>query len=93
MSASRGTRTILGVDGRLWCGWQLNTSLFKRVFVPGGRKFETKVVETRHARLPVAIADLEAGFEIFLEFAGDIGAIGKVERDELAQRACRRWTR
>jgi hypothetical protein len=31
-----------------------------------------------HARLPAA-AELEAGFEIFLEFACEIGAIGEVE--------------
>jgi len=39
-----------------------------------------------HARLPGATAELEASFEIFLEFALEIGAIGKVERDELLQR-------
>jgi hypothetical protein len=42
-----------------------------------------------HARLPSAAAALEASFEIFLEFAVEIGALGNAEREELAQRSVR----
>ncbi|HEY1754176.1 MAG TPA: hypothetical protein VGG72_02185 [Bryobacteraceae bacterium] len=42
-----------------------------------------------HARLPSAAAALQAGFEIFLEFAVEIGAIENPEREELAQRCVR----
>jgi hypothetical protein len=42
-----------------------------------------------HARLPSAAATLQAGFEIFLEFAVEIGAMGNTEREELAQRSVR----
>jgi hypothetical protein len=42
-----------------------------------------------HARLPSAASSLQAGFEIFLEFAVEIGAIGNAEREELAQRSVR----
>jgi hypothetical protein len=39
-----------------------------------------------HARLPSAAAALHASFEIFLEFAVEVGAIANAEREELAQR-------
>ena len=42
---------------------------------------------TLHARLPIAVADLQASLEIFLEFAFEIGAVGSVERAKLAQRS------
>jgi hypothetical protein len=42
-----------------------------------------------HARLPSAAAALQSSFEIFLEFAIEIGAIGNPEREELAQRSVR----
>jgi hypothetical protein len=42
-----------------------------------------------HARLPSATGSLQAAFEIFLEFAAEIGAIGNAEREELAQRCVR----
>jgi hypothetical protein len=39
-----------------------------------------------HARLPAALADLQSGFELWLEFALETGAIGTTERTELEQR-------
>jgi hypothetical protein len=39
-----------------------------------------------HARLPPALADLQSGWEIWLQFALEAGAIGKQEEAELAQR-------
>ncbi len=39
-----------------------------------------------HARLPTAVAQLQASFEIFLEFAFGIGAIGEGEQEDLVQR-------
>ena len=39
-----------------------------------------------HARLPAALAELRTGWEIFLEFALEAGAIGKVEQHELERR-------
>jgi hypothetical protein len=40
-----------------------------------------------HARLPTTLAELQAGWEIFLEFAQEAGAINKVESKELAARS------
>ena len=44
-----------------------------------------------HARLPMALAQLQASFEVFLEFAHEIGAIGNDERGDLLQRTARAW--
>jgi hypothetical protein len=41
---------------------------------------------TVHARLPAALAELQSGWEIWLEFACEIGAIDKAERAQLEQR-------
>ena len=41
---------------------------------------------TVHARLPGALAELQSGFELWLEFALETGAIGTEERMELEQR-------
>jgi hypothetical protein len=58
------------------------------------RRLETRVLEIRsqsqqsaaHARLPTAVAELQTGWEIFLEFALDIGALGGAEKQEWEQR-------
>jgi hypothetical protein len=39
-----------------------------------------------HARLPSALAELQTGWELFLEFAVEIGAIDKPEQKDLEQR-------
>jgi hypothetical protein len=39
-----------------------------------------------HARLPGTLAQLESGWEIFLDFAVEVGAINKVKQRELKQR-------
>ncbi len=39
-----------------------------------------------HARLPAALAELQSGFELWLEFALEAGAIGTTERTELEER-------
>jgi len=39
-----------------------------------------------HARLPTALAQLQCGFEIWLQFAHEVGAIKATERAELEQR-------
>ena len=39
-----------------------------------------------HARLPAALAELQSGFELWLEFALEAGAICTAERTELEQR-------
>src|SRR5262249_40632104 len=39
-----------------------------------------------HARLPAALAELQSGFELWLEFALETGAIDTAERTELEQR-------
>jgi len=41
---------------------------------------------TAHARTPDIIANLQAGFELFLEFGQACGAIDRPERDRLARR-------
>ena len=61
---------------------------------PLQQSWRTRVGEIRsqgggqavHARLPAALAELQASFEIFLGFAVEIGAIGAVEQEHLAQR-------
>ena len=45
-----------------------------------------------HARTPAAIAELRAGWEIFLDFAEEKGAIGGLERAELEEAPDRRWS-
>jgi hypothetical protein len=44
---------------------------------------------TVHARLPSALAELQAGWEIFLQFALEVGAIDRAEEKELEQRGGR----
>jgi hypothetical protein len=44
---------------------------------------------TVHARLPSALAELQTGWEIFLRFAFEIGAIDRAEEKELEQRGGR----
>jgi hypothetical protein len=39
-----------------------------------------------HARTPAAVAELQNGMEIFLEFAAVVGAIGGAEKEELEGR-------
>jgi len=42
-----------------------------------------------HARLPAALAELQSGWELFLEFALEVGAIGRAGQEELQQRSQR----
>jgi hypothetical protein len=42
-----------------------------------------------HPRLPTTLAELETGWEIWLQFASEAGAIGEQERFELASRCSR----
>lgn len=42
--------------------------------------------DTAHARLPTALAELQSGFEIWLQFALEIGAISATEYSQLEQR-------
>jgi hypothetical protein len=61
------------------------------------RHLQTRVLEIRsqhqvravHARLPSALAELQTGWEIFLRFAFETGAIGKREKVELEARSQR----
>jgi len=58
------------------------------------RRLQAQVLEIRsqgrgrevHARLPSALAELQTGWEIFLQFALEIGAIGRTEQEELEER-------
>jgi hypothetical protein len=42
---------------------------------------------TVHARLPAALAELQSGWEMFLQFAREVGAIGHAQKEELEQRS------
>jgi hypothetical protein len=42
-----------------------------------------------HARLPTTLAELQGGWEQFLEFALEVGAIGRAEKEELEERSQR----
>ncbi len=44
---------------------------------------------TIHARLPGALAELHSGWELFVEFALEVGAIPTAEKDELEERTQR----
>jgi len=44
---------------------------------------------TVHARLPSALAELQSGWEIFLQFAREVGAIDEAEEKELERRTSR----
>ena len=58
------------------------------------RRLRSRAIELRsqyhcggtHARLPAALAELRGGWEIYLEFARDCGAIAKAEATELERR-------
>jgi hypothetical protein len=58
-------------------------------------RLQARVLEIRnggawnlaHARLPGALADLQAGWEMFLEFALEVGAINSIELGQLEKRA------
>jgi hypothetical protein len=58
-------------------------------------RLQSRVVEIRsqgrgravHARLPAALAELQSGWEIFLQFAVEVGAIGGAEKQELEERS------
>jgi hypothetical protein len=39
-----------------------------------------------HARLPTTLAELQSGFEIWLRFAVELGAITEAERNRLQRR-------
>ena len=56
-------------------------------------RLETRARELRnhhpnavHARLPAAVAELQSGFELWLQFAFEIGAISSTEHADLEQR-------
>jgi hypothetical protein len=44
-----------------------------------------------HARIPSAVAQLQAAFEIWLEFAVECGAINHTQREQLTQRSSGAW--
>jgi hypothetical protein len=44
---------------------------------------------TVHARLPAALAELQSGWEMFLQFAREVGAIGHAQKEELEQRSAK----
>jgi len=46
-----------------------------------------------HARLPAALAELQSGWELFLEFTLEVGAIGRVEQEELEERSQRAFAK
>ena len=58
-------------------------------------RLQARVVEIRrqgrgrsiHARLPTTLAELQSGWEILLEFALEVGAIGETEKQELKDRS------
>ena len=49
-------------------------------------ELRNEYVGTIHARLPAALAELQGGFEIWLQFALEVGAISTVERSDLQER-------
>jgi hypothetical protein len=98
-----GNRTVLnrcqraGQDGRLasamggYLAWiasryeELQGWLTKRVQGLRGRAYGT--VSAVHGRLPATMAELKGGWEIWLQFALDIGAVNSAEQAQLERRA------
>jgi len=86
----RAARTIGGIDGRIpeWIAGH---------YEERQQRLRARVLEIRsqgagraiHARLPAALAELQSGWELFLEFALEVGAIGRAEQEELEQRSQR----
>lgn len=51
------------------------------------QEFRQSYGDAVHRRLPSALAELQASFEIFLEFAAEAKVIAKIEYERLAQRS------
>ena len=84
----RTGRTVGGIDGGL-------RPLDRRPIRGSARTAAASALEIRsqgcgrtvHARLPSALAELQTGWETFLQFAQEVGAIGLAEKAELEQRS------
>jgi hypothetical protein len=61
----------------------LREQFSERIFELRSQRLPTGI----HARVPTAIAELQAGWEIWLQFALEVGAIGKAEKRELEHRS------
>jgi len=60
----------------------LQARLSKRTFEHRSQSIHSNI----HARVPTAVAELQSGWEIWLQFAVEVGAISKAERKELERR-------
>jgi hypothetical protein len=86
-----------GVDGHLAASMRAFLCWIAGRYEEFQQRLQTRSREIRsqgrgravHARLPAALADLQSGWEIWLDFAVEMGAIGAEQRVELEQRCDR----
>jgi hypothetical protein len=84
-----------GAEGRLVEAMGAFVAWIARHYEEAQRHRQNRVQEVRgrnigramHARLPSALAELQVGWEMFLQFAREVGAIGPTEREQLEVRS------
>ena len=84
----RGKKCLRGTVFVLACWWWR----WDRERWTGPRSASVSTPDSKdaiHARLPAALAELQSGWELFLEFALEVGAIGRAEQQELEERSQR----
>ena len=88
---------LAGHEGRLAASMAAFLGWIAKNYEQVQRRLQTRVLEIRsqghgsaiHARLPSALAELQTGWEIFLQFAFETAAISKREKEELEERSQR----
>ena len=94
-TATRSANVSAPVRRDVWrARWELFSVGSPAVTKSCGQRLQTRSREIRshgrgravHARLPGALAELQSGFELWLQFALETGAISIAERMELEQR-------
>jgi hypothetical protein len=84
-----------GADGRLVAAMGAFVAWLTGHYDEAQHYLRSRVEEVRsqsprcgvHARLPSALAELQAGWELFLQFAKELGVIGLAESEELKTRS------
>jgi len=86
-----------GQQGRLAESMGAFLSWIARHYQERQQRLRARMLEIRsqgqgrviHARLPGALAELQSGWELFVEFALEVGAIGRAEKEELEEKSKR----
>ena len=70
----------------LWLGWGAGMKNCKAACASEYWSPEQQQEGAVHARLPGALAELQAGWEMFLQFGSEVGEVGSREREESERR-------